>query len=361
MAVEIGDRLPARSWALPLAGLAAYLAFGASGSGLAAAAMGAALLACVSTAVYHAEVVALRVGEPFGTLVLTLAVVTIEVAMIVSVMLTGDGGNPELARDSVHAVVMIVVHGLAGLCIVVGARKHREQEYRVEGTNAFLAVLLPLAALTLVLPNHLAAAPGPYFSPVQLAFVSAACLALYAAFLFVQTVRHRDFFLPPGLTNLDEHAKPPSGRIALMSGGLLVVALAAVVLLAKSLAPFVEAAVAATGAPVKVVGVVIAAVVLLPETAAALTAARRDRLQSSLNLALGSAVATIGLTVPVVSVVSWWTGKPITWGLDAGSTVLLALGFLVAFITYGTGRTNLLSGFVHLVLFATYVFFVFVP
>ena len=295
-----------------------------------------------------------------GHLVFALAVTVIEVGLIVSLTLGGEP-NPTLLRDTVHAVVMLVLHGLAGLCIVVGAFRQRESEFRVEGANAFLAVLMPMAILVLVLPNHLISVPGPAYSPLQLAFVATACLGLYVAFLFIQTNWHRAYFLPVGEEGVEAAHARPSGRIAIASLGLLVVALLSVVLLAKSLAPALEAGVAAAGAPLAIVGVIIAAIVLLPETAAAVRAAARNQLQASINLALGSAVASIGLAVPAVVLVSSWAGLPLDLGISSGASVLMALGFVVAIITYGTGRTNLLSGIVHLVLLATYVFTVFAP
>lgn len=353
------DRIPWHTLVLPVLGLAAWLLVGKTGLGALAVVLAALLLGNVVAAVHHAEVVALRVGEPFGTLVLAFAVTVIEVGLIISMMLNGEP-NAALLRDSVHAVVMLVLHGLAGLCIVVGAIRQRETEFRVEGANAFLAVLIPMAVLVLVLPNVLVSVPGPFYSPLQLAFVSAACLGLYIAFLFIQTNWHRAYFLPVGEDDVAEHARP-SGRMALISLVLLSVALLSVVLLAKSLAPALEAAVAAAGAPFAIVGVIIAAIVLLPETAAAVRAAARNRLQASINLALGSAVASIGLAVPAVALVAYWSGQPLELGISAGASVLMALGFVVAMITYGTGRTNLLSGIVHLVLLAAYVFTVFAP
>jgi Ca2+:H+ antiporter len=200
----------------------------------------------------------------------------------------------------------------------------------------------------------------PYYAPLQLAFVSAVCLGLYIAFLFIQTGWHRAYFLPIDEEGAVEHPRP-SVKIALTSLGMLFVALLSVVLLAKSLAPALEAGVQASGAPLAIVGVIIAAIVLLPETAAAIGAAARRQLQASINLALGSAVASIGLSVPVVAIASFWIGQPLELGISAGATVLMALGFVVAIITYGTGRTNLLSGIVHLVLLVTYVFTVFAP
>jgi Ca2+:H+ antiporter len=247
----------------------------------------------------------------------------------------------------------------AGLCIVVGAFRDRESEFHVEGAKAFLAVLIPMATLVMVLPNYLVSAHGPYYSPLQLAFVSAACLGLYIAFLFIQTGWHRAYFLPIDAYGI-AHTKP-NGRIALASLGMLFVALLSVVLLAKALAPALKAGVRTAGAPPAMAGVIIAAIVLLPETAAAIRAAARGQLQASINLALGSAVASIGLTVPVVDLVSFWLGRPLELGISSSASLLMALGFTVAVVTYGTGRTNLLSGIVHLVLLATYIFAVSAP
>ena len=353
------DRIPFHTIILPALGVVAWLVLGKVGLEPLALVLAAVLLGNVIAAVHHAEVVALRVGEPYGTLVLALAVTVIEVGLIVSIMLSGEPA-PTLMRDSVHAVVMLVLHGLAGLCIVVGAFRQRETEFQVEGARAFLSVLIPMATLVLVVPNYVVSAPGPFYSPLQLAFVSVACLGLYIAFLFIQTSWHRAYFVPLGEDSAVEHARP-SGRIALASLGLLSVALLSVVLLAKNLAPALEAGVEAADAPAAIVGVIIAAIVLLPETAAAVRAAARNRLQASINLALGSAVASIGLAVPAVALVSYWIGQPLELGISAGASVLMALGFVVAIITYGTGRTNLLSGIVHLVLLATYVFTVFAP
>jgi Ca2+:H+ antiporter len=351
------DRIPLHVRLLPVLGIAVWLVIGKVGLEVLAVVPAVVLLGNVIAAVYHAEVVALRVGEPYGTLVLALAVTIIEVGLIISIMLSGEP-NRTLLRDSVHAVVMLVLHGLAGLCIVVGAVRERESEFQVEGAKAFLAVLIPMATLVMVVPNYLVSAPGPYYTPLQLAFVSAVCLGLYIAFLFIQTGWHRAYFLPIGEEDTVEHARP-SRRIALASLGMLLLALLSVVLLAKSLGPALESGVQTAGAPLAFVGVIIAAIVLLPETTAAIRAAARRQLQASINLALGSAVATIGLSVPVVALASFWIGQPLELGISPGASVLMALGFVVAIITYGTGRTNLLAGIVHLVLLAAYVFTVF--
>jgi Ca2+:H+ antiporter len=353
------NRIPLYSIILPALGLLTWLLVGKAGSGLLALVLAAVLLGNVVSAVHHAEVIALRIGEPFGTLVLALAVTVIEVGMIV-VLMTGGEPNPALMRDSIHAVVMLVLHGLAGLCIVVCAIYHREPEFHVAGANAFLSVLIPMAVLVLVMPNFVASEPGPYYSSLQLVFVSVVCLVLYGAFLFIQTGWHRAYFLPVGD---DDGAppEPPGQRVMLISSVLLPLALVSVVLLAKSLTPALEGAVAAVRAPVAVVGIAVAAIVLLPESVAAVRAAARNRLQSSINLALGSGVASIGLTVPTVVVVSRLIDQPLELGISPSNSILMALGVVIAVITYGTGRTNVLAGVVHLVLLAAYLFLTFVP
>ncbi len=353
------NRIQIRGWLLPLVAVAAGLALGKSDNWITGAALAVLLIGSVMVAVHHAELVALWLGEPYGTLVLTLAVTIIELSLIVSLMLTGDP-NPGLVRDTVLAVVMLVLNGLAGICIVAGTLRHREQEYQTLGANAFLAVLMPMAVLVLVMPNYTLATPGPYYSKLQLMFVGSICLALYLVFLFVQTMRHQDYFVPTGAIET-EHADTPSPRIGTISSGLLVLSLVAVILLAKLLAPFIERSIAAAGAPFKLAGVIVAAIVLLPELLAALRAAQRNQLQTSINLALGSAVACIGLTVPAVTVIAIWLGQPLAFGIDNAATVLLVLSFTVAMLTYGHGRTNLLAGFVHLVLLASYIFMIFAP
>jgi Ca2+:H+ antiporter len=360
MAALHGDRIPYRFWILPVLGLVAWAGIGKGGGLVAGLLLAALLIGSVLAAVHHAELVALRLGEPYGTLVLTLSVTIIELAMIVSLMLTGEP-NPFLVRDTIQAVVILVVHGIAGACIVVGALRHLEQEFSTSGAGAFLAVLMPMVALVLILPNHTLTTLGPYYSNRQLAFVAVTCLALYLVFLFVQTVRHREYFLPAVGDASAEHASPPSASIAGIAGLLLVLSLTAVVLLAKSLAPSIETGIAAAGAPVRLAGVVVAAIVLMPETGAAIGAARRNRLQTSINLALGSAIASIGLTIPAVVAIALWFNLPLALGVDSGGTVLLVLSFLMAMLTYGQGRTNLLAGFVHLVLLACYVFLIFEP
>jgi len=329
-----------------------------------AAVLGAGVAGAVLSAVHHAEVVAHRVGEPLGSLVLALAVTVIEVALIVSLTVAGGPGSAGLARDAIFSAVMIICNGVVGICILVGGIRHREQSFRVEGAGPALAALVALSTLSLVLPTFTTSAPGPAYSPAQLAFAGLASLALWGVFVFAQTVRHRDYFLPAGGADgagEEAHLEPPSGWAALASAGLLLVSLVAVVAGAKLLSPRIEALVAAAGVPHAVVGVAIALLVLLPETVAAVRAARKNRLQTSMNLALGSALASIGLTIPAVVAASLLMGVPVALGLGAKDLVLLTLSFLVAAVTLGQGRTSILQGAVHLVVFAAFLFLSFVP
>lgn len=322
----------------------------------------AGLIGSVLAAVYHAEVVAHRIGEPYGTLVLALAVTLIEVALIVSLMLAGGPETTGLARDTVFAAIMIILNGIVGICLLLGAGRHREQTFGLLGVSASLATLAAIAVLTLVLPNYTSSAAGPFYNSSQLIFIAVISLVLYGTFVLVQTVRHRDYFLPKEAVGDEEaHAAPPTPTVAWVSACALLVCLGAVVLLAKSLAPALETAIAAMGAPKTLVGIVIAAIVLLPEGLAAVRAARANRLQTSLNLALGSALASIGLTIPAVVVVSLATGLTITLGIDIKSTVLLLLSLMVATLSLGTGRTTVMQGTVHLVIFAVYLFTTIVP
>ncbi|UJW83402.1 calcium:proton antiporter [Hydrogenophaga sp. SL48] len=321
-----------------------------------------ALIGAVIAAVHHAEVVAHRVGEPFGTLVLAVAITVIEVALIVSMMLAGGEDKATLPRDTIFSAVMIISTGVVGLCLLVGGLHHHEQTFQLDGANSALAALVALAGLSLVLPTFTTSAGVGLYTVSQLAFVAVSSLVLWGAFVFVQTVRHRDYFLPPtNASNEDVHAAPPTVAQAWASFGLLLVSLVSVVGLAKQLSPSIEAGVAAMGAPKAVIGIAIALLVLLPETWAAVRAARADRLQTSMNLALGSALASIGLTIPAVVLASVLLNLPLVLGLAPKDLVLLMLTFLVSTITLATGRTNVMQGAVHLVLFAAFLFLSLVP
>ena len=352
-------------WWTIAAPIAAWLLYAGTHFGLGGAflvLLAAGLIGAVLAAVHHAEVVAHRVGEPFGTLLLAVAVTVIEVALIVSLMLAGGPQATTLARDTVFAAVMIILNGIVGLCLIVGGARFGEQTFGLHGVSASLAALAAIVVLTLVLPNYTLTTPGPIYTTSQLAFIAVVSVGLYGTFVLVQTVRHRDYFLAAADPRDDEtHALPPSTSTAITSGVLLLVCLAAVVVLGKSLSPSIEAAVEALRAPKALVGVVIALVVLLPEGLAALRAARANRLQTSLNLALGSALATIGLTIPAVAIVSIMTGLTLTLGIDLKATVLLVLSLFVTGLALSTGRTTVLQGAVLLVIFATYLFTTIVP
>lgn len=356
------DRAPWWTFAAPVAAivmLAVAAVFPVDGWLVFVAA--AALAATVFAAVYHAEVVAHRVGEPFGTLILAIAVTVIEVALIVSIMIGAPEAKAGLARDTAFAAVMIVCNGIVGLSLLSGGVRHHVQDFHLEGASAAMAVLTALTVLTLVVPNVTTSAPGPQLSSPQLIFAGTVSLVLYGAFVFVQTVRHRDYFLPAGDGGEGTHAAPPSRLMAWISFALLLVALVGVVGLAKSLTPALEMTLQRFNAPKPVVGIAIAALVLMPEGLAALRAARANRLQTSLNLALGSALASIGLTIPTVAALCIGMGFPLQLGLGSKEVVLLALTLVLGIVTLGTGRTTVLQGIVHLVVFAAFIFFALVP
>ena len=354
-------QLPLWTVAAPIAAtILLAFAWGNPLGGVLAIVVAVGLVASVMAAVQHAEVVAHRVGEPFGALILALAVTVIEVSLIVSLKLFGGEGQDTLARDTVFATVMIVCNGIVGLCLFAGAVRHQVAVFRVEGSAPALAVLIPLTTLALVLPQFTTTTAGPTYSTVQLAFSGLMSLLLFGVYVFVQTIRHREHFLPVGSAD-DDHGEPPAQGAALAAFLLLCVALVAVVGLAKTLAPGIEAAVAAIGAPSSFVGVVIALIVLLPETGAAFREAVRNRMQISLNLALGSALATIGLTIPAIAIVAIVFDMPITLGLPAKEVVLLVLTFAVSIITLTSGRATILHAAVHLVLFAAFLFLSIVP
>lgn len=397
-------RSPLTDWtvAVPVVALVALVfSWGRDLPSWAVALVSLCLAGAVLAAVHHAEVVAHRVGEPFGSLVLAVAVTVIEVALIVTLMADGGDKTSSLARDTVFAAVMITCNGIVGMSLLVGALRNRVAVFNAEGSGAALATVATLAVLSLVLPTFTTSKPGPEFSTAQLAFAAVASLALYGLFITVQTVRHRDYFLPvdtkphraeaarpaaaavaaadtpaaaapaaPTTTAAAEdsdhadhadHAEPPTARAALISLGLLLVALVAVVGNAKAVSPTIETGVASAGLPNAVVGVIIALLVLLPETLAAVRAARRGRVQTSLNLAYGSAIASIGLTIPAIALASIWLSGPLTLGLGPIHMVLLALTVVVSALTIAPGRATLLQAGVHLVLFAGFIFLAISP
>jgi Ca2+:H+ antiporter len=355
-------RLPIWTIATPVFAGGVLLAAGLGFGGIIVAFIAVGVAASVLAAVHHAEVVADRVGEPYGTLVLALAVTLIEVSLIVSLMAAGGEDTSGLARDTVFAAVMIILNGIIGLCLLVGGLRHREQSFSLDGVSAALVALGAIVILTLVFPNYTVAAPGPYYSSGQLGLIGVVTLVIYGTFIFTQTIGHRQFFLQDDDTDKSaQHPAPPSNAKTAVSSILLLFCLAAVVLLAKKLAPSLEAAVRRLGAPDALVGVIIAAIILLPEGLAALRAARANRLQTSLNLALGSALASIGLTIPTVSFLSLFTNTRLRLGIDSESSLLLMLSLFVVVVALGTGRTIILHGVVLLTVFVVYLFTTVVP
>lgn len=319
------------------------------------------LFGAVFSAVHHAEVVGTRVGEPFGSIILAVSVTIIEVGLIVALMLAADDGGPTIARDTVYSAVMLVLTGLIGLCLVVGGHKHYEQTIRVSGTSSYLAVLGTLTVTALILPNFTTSSAGPTYSPAQLTAVALVSIMLYGAFMFVQTVRHRDYFLAAADDTDLEHYQPPTRRQAGLSLAFLLISLAGVVLLAKMLAPALDELIDLAGLPAEFTGVVIAALVLAPESIAAVRASLANRPQTAINLALGSALASIALTIPIITILSALDNVNLALGVPPAKIVLLALALFVSAITLLPGRTSVLQGFVHLGLFIMFVVVAAVP
>lgn len=331
------------------------------------------LIGSVISSVHHAEVIAHKIGEPLGTLVLAVSVTVIEVGLIVSLMLAGGADASTYARDTIYAAIMIILTGIVGMSLLLGGIKHMEQKFVLKGISTALVALTSIITLTLILPNYTVSVEGPYFNKSQLIFISIVSVIVYITFVLVQTVRHRDYFLvsdekeDKGLSDLDLeeseniHLDPPNNLTAWVSFGLLIISLGIVILLGKALSPTIESMVKSIGAPKALVGVIIAGVVLLPEAIAAIKAAAKNRLQTSLNLAFGSALASIGLTIPTIAIVSLITDMKITLGLNSLSTILLIISVFINTLSLSNGRTNILQGVVLLVLFATYLFTTVVP
>jgi Ca2+:H+ antiporter len=323
------------------------------------------LFATIMTAAFavvrHAEALADRLGEPYGTLVLTLSMSGMEMMMITAVMITGTGAST-LARDTMLAIVMLVLNGLIGICLLVGALRYREQTHNLYGANSFLAVLVPLAVLGLVLPNFTVSTAGPTLSSLQAAFLVVMSIGLYAVFLAIQTRLHSDYFVTAdeGAVNIadDDHAHAASGST--MYHAVLLAAYALpIVLLAKQIAVPIDYGTAVLHAPAALGGLLVAVLILSPESLAAVRAARANRLQRSINLALGTALSSISLTIPAVLIIGFATERIIVLGLDPVNTVLLLLTLVVSMLTFGLARTNLLLGAVHLLLFLAYLVLIF--
>ncbi len=353
---------PLWSVATPIVGA---LVLAALGAGLLAASnpvlgfcLAVLLAACVFAAVHHAEIIAARTGEPYGSIVLALAVTVLELGLILALMNSAPDGGPTIARDTVFSAIMIITTGIVGLCLLLGSRRHFEQSIGVSGTSSALAVLAVLATITLILPNYTLTTRGPAFSAAQLLVVAVTSLVLYGSFLFVQTVRHRDYFLDENDTS--DHVAPGAATFW-ASLALLALALAAVIILSKALSPALNGIIASAGLPASFTGVVIASMILLPEGIAAVRAALANRLQVSVNLALGSGLATIGLTIPAVAFTDLMAGFNIALGISETQTVLLSLALFVSGLTLVNGRTNILLGVVHLSIFAMFLLISAVP
>ena len=311
-----------------------------------------ALIVNVLSAVHHAEVVAHKVGEPYGTIVLAIAVTLLEASIIVSLMLTGGAGADTYARDTLLAAVMIILNGILGISMLVGAFKFKEQTFETKSVTIALVSLVSILVLTLVLPNFTTSVAGPTYNTPQLIAVAISCGLIYGAFLFTQTVRHRKYFLAD-VTGEEKSVTKAEGIISLI---LLLVCLGVVIVLAKKLSPVIEDAVVAAGLPTALVGVAIAAVILLPEGIAAIRSAQRNQYQTSINLALGSALASIGLSIPTVVIVCTLMDLPLVLGVDGKSMLLLGLSVFTVMLSLNKGRTNSLYAVVLLVNLMMYIF-----
>lgn len=319
------------------------------------------LIGSVLSAVHHAEVVAHKVGEPFGTIILAICITILEVSLIISLMIAGGEKAMTYARDTVFAAIMLILNGIIGVCIWIGGVKFKEQFFARTSATTSLVSLVAILTMALILPNFTTSKVGPYYTTSQLIFVSFASLMIYGTFLMVQTVRHRNYFIVVSEKEEIETAEPPTVFKTFMSLGLLILCLAVVVFMAKALSPTIEGLVEDFGAPKSLVGVIIAAVVLLPEGIAAIRAAKNNKIQSSLNLALGSALASIGLTIPAVSAVCIFYDIPLVLGLDKKSIILLALSVFTVMLSLSRGKTNILYGMVLLVNLAAYIFYILEP
>ncbi|MES2857539.1 MAG: ionic transporter y4hA [Bdellovibrionota bacterium] len=319
----------------------------------------------IMSSVHHAEIIAHKIGEGLGTLVLALCVTVIEVGLIISLMSQVTEGGSVLARDTVFAAVMIITNGMVALCLILGGLKFKEQEFQVQGSRSLLVVLMVLSMLVFVLPNYTTTTAGPTYNVAQMIFIGIVCVLLYLLFIFFQTTSHKAYFEPttdtPTLATISSNSEEVSSADAWLSFVSLCVSLVAVIGLAKLISPMIEHGIVFIGAPKSTVGLLIALIVLLPETWAAINAARANRLQTSLNLALGSGIASIALTIPAVIAYSLYEGRELALGLDPKNMVFMVTTFLVGTLTLGTGKSTLLQGAVHAVLLLTYFAMSFIP
>jgi len=318
------------------------------------------LIFSVMSAVHHSEVVAHKVGEPYGTIILAIAITVIEVSIIISLMMSGGDEAVSLARDTVYSATMVILNGIVGLCLFIGGMKHHEQKFSKHSVTIALVSLISIIVFTLVIPTFTESVHGSYYSTPQLIFASISCLVIYGFFLFAQTSRHREYFLSSE-EGENSHSIVISNKKMTVSLVFLVLSLAIVVLLAKTLSPTIESIIISYNLPLTLVGVVIAVIILLPEAIAAVNAARKDKLQTSLNLSLGSALASIGLTIPSVAIVCIMYDIKIILGLDIKSIILMGLSVFTVMLSLGSGRTNLVYGVVLLVNLFAFIFLIIYP
>jgi Ca2+:H+ antiporter len=327
----------------------------------------AIILWCSFGVVEEADYVAGLLGEPLGTLVLTLSIVIIEVALIAAVALSGEA-VPTLGRDTMFAVLMIVLNGVVGVALISGGLRHHEQAYNLQGAVAYLAVIIPLSVIALILPSFTKAVPIGSLTTTQAVFFSLFTVLLYGIFLAIQTGRHRGFFVEPhNDTESVATVSTPQERRAVSFGVLgrhtllLVITILPIVLLAKQLAKLIDYGIAVLGAPPALGGVLIALIIFTPEGIATLRAALNNQLQRSINLSLGASASTIGLTVPAILCIGLATGKTMVLGLDPTGMTLLALTLVLSTLTFSGLRTTVLEGAVHLVVFLVYIVLIFSP
>ena len=314
------------------------------------------------SAVRHADALAVKWGEPYGTLVLTLSAITIEVVVVSTAMLHGEN-NPTLGRDAVFAVIMIALNGFVGLCLLLGGLRYREQHYNLLGVNSYLNVIMTLAVLGLVLPNFTTTTRGPTFSTEQQIFLIVMSLLLYGIFLLIQTTRHRRYFMDSNHAGVEASSAHHSPRVrsTAFHSAMLLLYLITVILLAKKFAIPLDNSIEKFGLPQEFGGTMIAALVLAPEGIGAIEAALENELQRSINILLGSVLATIGLTIPAVVSISLITKRSVTLGVEGGNLPLLLLTLAVCVVTFTSRRTNVLQGCIHLLLFAVFVLLIFAP
>lgn len=321
------------------------------------------LILSVMSAVHHSEVIAERVGEPYGTIILAISITVIEVSIIVSLMISEGEGAASLARDTVYSATMLILNGIVGLCLLIGGLKHYEQNFSKPSVTIALVSLISIVVFTLVFPTFTESVSGSYYSTPQLIFASIACLVIYFVFLFAQTRRHRQYFLTVGKDENEEEAEPIliSNKTFFTSLISLLASLGIVVLLAKTLSPTIESIITGYSLPKTLVGVIIAAIILLPEAIAAIIAAKKNKLQTSINLSLGSALASIGLTIPSVAAVCIILDMPVILGLDIKSIILLGLSVFTVMLSFSGGRTNIVYGVVLLVNLFAFIFLMIYP